>query len=499
MTRVSLGRDVPSILAGAADFLVRQGINSYLVGGYIRDTLLGRATRDIDIAVAEAAPEVAQKLAEALHGRYVLLDEANGIARVVVPAGDAAPESQWHLDLSTIRGNIEADLSRRDFTIDAMAIDLREVGEDGSASLLDPFWGKRDLEERLIRAVGDTAFEDDPARLIRAVRLAAAYGFTIEEETEILLSKQGQLIRQVAGERVREELCRILASRNAAHFLFYLDRLGLLTAIIPELTATKGVEQPREHYWDVFHHSIEAVAALERLLNGEKEVEFLALAPHLVPHIEGFEEEIGIGVTRAVLMKLAALLHDIAKPQTKTMEADGRARFLGHTKEGASIAGDILQRLRFSNRETGMVQKMIEAHLRLWQMGGDQGMPTRRAIYRYFRDTGDVSIDIMFLTLADFLATQGPNLDLTEWRRHCGMMGYVLSQREEDEALVRPLKLLDGDDLMKILGLKPGPKVGELLEAVREAQGAGEIATREEALAFAQRRLAQDKPAEKVV
>ncbi len=499
MTRVSLGRDVPSILAGAADFLVRQGIDSYLVGGYIRDTLLGRATRDIDIAVAEAAPQVAQKLAEALHGRYVLLDEANGIARVVVAAGDAAGESQWHLDLSTIRGNIEADLSRRDFTIDAMAIDLREVGEDGSASLIDPFQGKRDLEKRSIRAVGDTAFEDDPARLIRAVRLAAAYGFTIEEETEILLSKQGQLIRQVAGERVREELCRILASRNAAHFLFYLDRLGLLTAIIPELTATKGVEQPREHYWDVFHHSIEAVAALERLLNREKEIEFLALAPHLVPHIEGFEEEIGIGVTRAVLMKLAALLHDIAKPQTKTMEADGRARFLGHTKEGASIAGDILQRLRFSNRETGMVQKMIEAHLRLWQMGGDQGMPTRRAIYRYFRDTGDVSIDIMFLTLADFLATQGPNLDLTEWRRHCGMMEYVLSQREEDEALVRPPKLLDGDDLMKILGLKPGPKVGELLEAVREAQGAGEIATREEALAFAQRRLAQDKPAEKVV
>ncbi|MCX5992465.1 MAG: HD domain-containing protein [Chloroflexi bacterium] len=499
MTRVSLGRDVPSILAGAADLLVREGIDSYLVGGYIRDTLLGRATSDIDIAVAGAAPQVAQKLAEALHGRYVLLDEANGIARVVVTVGDAAGEAQWHLDISTIRGSIEADLSRRDFTIDAMAIDLREAGEGSSASLIDPFQGKRDLEKRLIRAVGDTAFENDPARLIRAVRLAAGYGFTIEGETEVLLSKQSQLIRQVAGERVREELCRILASRNAARFLFYLDRLGLLTAIVPELAATKGVEQPREHYWDVFHHSIETVAALERLLNREKEIELLALAPHLVPHIEGFEEEIGIGVTRAVLMKLAALLHDIAKPQTKTMEADGRARFLGHTKEGGAIAGGILQRLRFSNRETGMVQKMIEAHLRLWQMGGDHGMPTRRAIYRYFRDTGDVSIDIMFLTLADFLATQGPNLDLTEWRRHCGLMEYVLSQREEDEALVRPPKLLDGDDLMKILGLKPGPKVGELLEAVREAQGAGEIATREEALAFALGRLAEDKPTGKVV
>lgn len=156
-----------------------------------------------------------------------------------------------------------------------------------------------------------------------------------------------------------------------------------------------------------------------------------------------------------------------------------------------------MQRLRFSNREIKMAQKMIESHLRLWQMGGDQGLPTRRAIYRYFRDTGEVSVDIMFLTLADFLATQGPNLDLSEWQRHSRLMEYVLAQKEEDQTVAAPPKLLDGHDLMRELGLRPGPQVGAVLEAVREAQGAGEISSREEALELARQRLGKDNPTQK--
>ena len=158
-----------------------------------------------------------------------------------------------------------------------------------------------------------------------------------------------------------------------------------------------------------------------------------------------------------------------------------------------------MQRLRFSNREIKMVQKMIESHLRLWQMGGDQGLPTRRAIYRYFRDTADVSVDIIFLTLADFLATQGPNLDMAEWEHHSSLMEYVLAQREEDETVATPPKLIDGHVLMREFGLKPGPRIGEILEAVREAQGAGELSTKEEALAFARRRLAKRQPNLKVI
>jgi len=485
--KLSVEQKVASLLTKVRGFLARENIDSYLVGGYVRDTLLGRTTRDIDIAVVAMALEVAKKAAKALNGKYVLLDEANEIARVVLI--DPTQGNRWHLDFSTIKGAIEVNLSHRDFTINAIAVNLRELEKD-YPHLIDPFQGKKDLERGLIRAVSETAFQDDPARLLRAVRLAAEYGFNINEGTEALIQTQSQLICQVAGERVREELCRLLSTQNTAYFLRYLDHLRLLTAIFPELVPTKGVEQPIEHFWDVFHHSIETVAALERLLSTKGDGdEVLNLVPRSLPLIQHFEEEVSSGVTRSTLLKLAALLHDIAKPQTKSIEPNGRARFLGHTKEGAIIAGNILQRLRFSTRETKMIQKMIESHLRLWQMGGE-GKPTSRAIYRFFRDTGDASIDIIFLTLADFLATQGPNLDLTEWRQHCQLMDYILSQQEKEKEKVTPKKLIDGHDLINIFGLKPSPKIGELLEAVREAQAIGEITTREEALAFVRKRLA---------
>jgi poly(A) polymerase len=471
--------------------------DAYLVGGYLRDTLLGRKTRDIDVAVRVSAPGFARAVAAATGGHYVLLDEAEGIARVVL-AG-----AHHHLDFSTIRGTIETDLARRDFTVDAMAVDLRrhdiDAAEHTRPRVIDPFGGQKDLEARVIRAVGPSVFRDDPARLIRGVRLAAEYGFTIEAGTEAMIGRESDLISRVAGERVREELCRILSLGQAADAVFYLDRLGLLTAIIPELTFTKGVDQPYEHYWDVFNHSVQSVATLERLLRPETGPDMLVLAPHLAPHIGEFREEVSPGLTRAGLVKLAILLHDIAKPQTKALEPDGRAHFYGHPTQGAEAAGGIMQRLRFSNREIKMAQKMIESHLRLWQMGGDQGLPSRRAIYRYFRDTADVSVDIMFLTLADFLATQGPNLDTAEWERHSRLMEYVLAQQEEDHTVVAPPKLIDGHDLMNEFALEPGPMIGEVLEAVREAQGAGEISTREEALELARQRLAQRQPRSKVI
>jgi poly(A) polymerase len=492
-----VSRKETSLLKRIRGLLPTTDVDTYLVGGWVRDHLLGRKTRDIDIAVGVSAPEFARQAAAVLGGHYVLLDEAEGIARVVLVENDDAKEAQRHLDFSTLRGTIESDLSRRDFTIDAMAIDLSEIGKRSPPRLIDPFGGKNDLEAGIIRAVSPSIFEDDPARLLRGVRLAAEYGFSVDTRTEAMTRRESHLISQVAGERVREELCRILSAGKASYFVFYLDRLRLLTAIVPELAFTKGVDQPYEHYWDVFNHSVQSVATLERLFDKTTGAKMLGLAPHLLPHIGDFGEEISPGLTRGGLVKLAILLHDIAKPQTKTLESDGRAHFFGHPTQGAEAAGDIMQRLRFSNREIKMVQTMIESHLRLWQMG--EGLPTRRAIYRYFRDTADVSVDIMFLTLADFLATQGPRLDTAEWERHCRLMEYVLAKREEDETVAAPPKLIDGHDLMREFGLKPGPKIGEILEAVRDAQGAGDLSTREEALALARTRLTKRQPRSKVI
>ncbi|MBA7624739.1 A-adding tRNA nucleotidyltransferase [subsurface metagenome] len=399
--------------------------------------------------------------------------------------------AKWELDFSTLQGSLEQDLARRDFTIDAMAIELETAIQ--SPVLIDPFGGQNDLRQGIIRAVAETAFPSDPVRLLRAVRLAAELGFRIESQTETLIQRYSHLIAGVAGERVREELLRLLAMSRSGQFLTYLDELGLLTAIFPELVQTKGAEQPKEHFWDVFEHSIKTVVAVDFLLRqGDWEYageEVLAAVPWSTELKQHFDREVSHGSTRKSLLKLAVLLHDLAKPQTKTIEESGRIRFLGHAKEGATIATDILERLRFSTKEIKLVEVMVRYHLRPTQMSHEE-LPSRRAIYRYFRDAGEAGIDILFLSLADHLASRGQYLDLAQWQEHAQLVAYVLAQHFEAESLTVPAKLIDGHDLMDKFGLSPGPKIGEILEAVREAQAAGEVTTQEEAFAYIEHLLA---------
>ena len=482
-----------SILTAVSDFLSGM-VKAYLVGGFIRDALLKRATADIDIALAGNALELAPKLAEALGGRFVLLDKQNRIGRVVVLDKRAPSGGRWQLDFTSFEDSIEKDLSRRDFTIDAIAADLEEVsGED--LTLIDPFNGLADLKDKTIRAVAESVFEDDPVRLLRAARLAAELGFSLDESTEALVKSQCHLIADVAGERLREELLRLLTFPHPERFLFHLDELGIITALFPELAKAKGVEQPKEHSWNVFDHSLQTVIAVDFLLHqgsweyGDDEV--LAVVPWSETLAEHFAQEVGGGGRRRALLKLAALLHDICKPETKAVGEDGRTHFLGHAKLGAAAAADRLSRLRFSSKEAKLVEIVINYHMRPGQMS-QQGLPTQRAIYRYFRDTGEAGIDILFLSLADHLATRGPNLDMAGWREHAEMVEYVLEKHLE-QRVVEPVKLVDGNDLINIFGLSPGPALGEILEAVREAQASGELNDREEALDYIRQRLATEK------
>ena len=499
--------EVSLILTRVGNFLTELDIKAYLVGGIVRDVLLGRETADIDIAIAADALEIAPKIATVLGGKHVLLDKVNRVARVVLVDKGAPPTGgQWQLDISTFKDDIEQDLVQRDFTIDAIAVDLRQIiyqpysskesgmklKKKGEAplrppGLIDPFNGWDDLCQGVVRAVAESAFESDAARLLRAVRLAAGLGFSIDRKTEALIRRYSHLIAGVAGERVREEMIQLLAIPRAKQILSYLDELGLLTAIIPELAQAKGVVQPKEHFWDVFHHSIETVAVVDFLLRqGTWEYaneEVLAVVPWSPELAQHFDLEVSHGSTRRLLLKVAALLHDIAKPQTKATDAGGRTRFLGHAKEGATIAVNILERLRFSAKETKLVEIMVKHHLRPVQMSQNE-LPTRRAIYRYFRDTGDAGIDILFLSLADHLATRGTHLNLAQWQEHAQLVQYTLAQRFQKESQVAPPKLVSGHDLINIFGMSPGPKIGEVLEAVREAQAAGEVTTREEALSY---------------
>ena len=454
----------------------------------MRDMLLDRVTDDIDIAVAADALGVASDMAKALGGRYVPLDKENGVGRVLYDCSG----SKWEIDFATLQGDIREDLARRDFTIDAMAVEL--TGDIGTSiyidDIIDPFHGQDDLEVGIIKAVSKDSFKDDPVRLLRGIRLAAELGFTIEGDTQELIHTDSRLFTAVAGERVREELLRLLAVAGAGNWLEYLDESGLLLALIPEMAPAKGVDQPKVHVWDVFEHSIQTVRAIEFIF-GENDLDYagqeiLEAVPWSEDLIRHFDTEVSSGSTRKALLKLAALLHDIAKPQTKAIDETGRTRFLGHPQDGAGMTAVIMERLRFSTREIKLVELLIKYHLRPTQMSHDD-LPSQRAIYRYFRDTGDTGIDILYLSLADHLATRGVELDMMQWREHCRMVEYVLNKHSGEESLTTSIKLINGHDIMQTFGMSQGRKVGQLLEAVREAQATGEVNSRHQAIDDAKR------------
>jgi poly(A) polymerase len=200
-------------------------------------------------------------------------------------------------------------------------------------------------------------------------------------------------------------------------------------------------------------------------------------------------QEVSSGSNHKVLLKLGGLFHDIAKPMTKSIDDTGRARFLGHTKQGAAMAANILERLRFSNREIRLVESLVYHHLRPVQMAKDE-LPTLRAIYRYFRDTGEVGIDILLLALADYLASRGPLASMEEWKRNCQLINYILAEHDRQQAKILPVKLIDGHDIIDTFDLTPGTLIGKLLAMVNEAHASGELSTREEALALVRRELA---------
>jgi poly(A) polymerase len=338
---------------------------------------------------------------------------------------------------------------------------------------------------------------DDPLRPLRGARIAARLGFEIEPATRAMIERRAAGVATAAPERQREEVMRLFAAEDAGRGVRLLEELGLLEAVLPEMDVTRGVEQPKEHFFDVFGHSIAAVEALDALLADQPLAGDTAgrLWHELWSAIEWWGEArdhlrapVVAGTSRRALIKFCGLLHDIGKPETKSFEESGRMRFFGHGDVGADIAVRLMRRLRFSGRETGIVRRMIEAHLRPIQMA-HQRAPTRRAVYRFFRDTGDAGIDTLFLSLGDHLATVGPNIRWDGFRAHCAVVSHILHLRFDDPQALRPPKLIDGDDLMSEFGLDPGPLLGELLEAVREAQAVGEVATKEEALAVARERL----------
>ncbi len=469
----------------------------WVVGGAVRDALLLRRIHDLDFVVQGEALAAARRVADALKAAIYPLDADRDVGRVILTQDD----ERLTLDFARLRGpDLDADLLARDFTVNAMAVSLAELDH-----LIDPLGGLADLRGKLIRACSPTALADDPVRGVRAVRLAAQLDFRIDKETRSLVRAHANDLAQVSAERVRDEFVRCLGGPQPAAAIRALDLLGLLPHIAPELSALKGLTQSPPHEFDVWEHTLATVAHLDEALNVLGPVHDVdaasdltlglasvrlgryrqALADHLRAPVSGDRP------ARWLLM-LAALLHDVGKAATRTVEPDGRIRFLEHEAVGAEMAAQQLAALRFSSDEIKRARTIIQHHMRPAQLAKSPPI-SPRAVYRFFRDTGEAGVDIVLLSLGDQLGKYHASPPQESWSQHLDACALLLGAYFERRAeAVSPPALITGHDLMSELGLEPGPQLGEVLEAVREAQAAGEISDRAAALAYARKYLRGD-------
>ena len=459
-------------------------VEAYLVGGFTRDCILGRPINDIDIVVSYKAKEIAELISTKLSGSYFLINSDHAIYRINI----VYESLMINIDIGEFDTSICEDLSKRDFTIDAIAVRLdskfRGIEID---NLIDPYDGLDGIRNQVIQTVSSESFQDDPLRLLRCVRLHAELNFEINKQTFEMLEGHFHKINQVSAERVREEIFKILSLSKTIDCLKVLDKVGLLTELVPELEIARNILQPKEHYWDVFEHSLNSANMAGKIFEQSTDFDFLQSNIPKFPEMDiYFNEKITDGQTRVTFLKFTALLHDIGKPASKTVDSSGKIRFLTHSEVGSDIANDIMNRLRISKKGISIVETMIKNHLRPAQMSQSGDLPTDKAIYKYFRDLGDVAIDTLYLDLADYSAMRGPYLTEEEWEIHCRRTDYIIKRkalmqkRQEEEIAV----LLSGNEIMENFDLPPGPKIGMLIAKIKEAQALGDIKSRDEALKF---------------
>lgn len=461
------------------ELAARRGARLWITGGTLRDVLLTRWPADLDLAVEGDPMALGRALARKTGGAFVPLDPGTGTVRVAIRSTQGI---EW-VDLVSLRApSIEEDLRQRDFTINAIALPLEEILDGQRPAYLDPTWGRNDLHRQCIRMTSARAFDDDPARIVRAYRFAAQLGFTIEDETRNCLRVSAASISRPAAERLTQELRRMLTAPDPAQAVAWMMEDGVLPVLVPELARAVGVTQNDYHHLDVWNHSLETLQRLAALLRQPGPFTETGAFPYL-----------GLEANREILA-WAALFHDVGKPPCRG--EDGRGiHFHGHDEEGRRMWAEIARRLRLPGKLSRRVGRLIRHHLRplhLLREGGPDAV-SGRAVARLYRDLADDLPGLFLLASADKDATRGPasrpdetGMAVLELYRHC--------ERVHAER-VRPVEetppLLSGADLQTDFGLAPGPAIGRMLEDLRDAQISGAIADREQARAWVRKRLAR--------
>ena len=444
------------------DFILSQINEGYLVGGYVRDALMGKSFVDRDIAI-KGAEDFANKLSEQFNATFIVLDPEYKIYRLVLE------DKINYLDISEIQGgeNIEDDLERRDFAMNAIAINL------SNGEIIDPFEGKKDIENKIIRHIKDSNFEEDPLRILRAFRFASTTGFELSNDTKLCIEKYKHLLFTPAKERINYELMKLFGGAKCSETLLVMDEFGILEELFPYVKEMKKVPPNTHHHLDLFHHVVETVRNIEELyLNSTKEEK---------EHLDSVDFG---GFARINHLKLAGFLHDIGKFSTWTIEESGRHRFIKHDDIGAKMAIPFLKDLKFSKKQIEYISTMIKTHIYPSNVIDAPDL-NEKVKMRYLRKMGVDVIDNIYLAKADRLSARGEAITEEIVKANLDGLDALLKFYLEKRETLKPLpKLLDGKEIMEIKGIKQSPDLGKIISALKEAQLNGDVNSKDEAIDF---------------
>ena len=441
-----------------------QNKQTYIVGGYLRDVILGRESSDIDIVTfLEDSKTVAQKLAKNLKAYLVTLDETNQIYRIVLP------DKITYIDIAQGEGkNIEEDLLRRDFSINALGYDLY------NKKIIDVTNSISDIHNKIIREISKKNIEDDPIRMLRAYRFQSELGFEISESLNEIIKNLAKDIEKSAKERINTELTKLFAGEHASKAITAMDATKILHHILPECEELKKIPPNSHHHLCLFNHCISVTDKIE---------EFIKKSPEEVK--KHFEAKPFGSVNKKGYLKLAAFLHDIGKPKTWTIEPEtGRHRFIKHDDVGAKLAPQILKRLKFSNKQIKYIQKLIKYHIYPANVVTGENY-TEKAVLKFFRKMEDDALDVIAIAYSDRLSALGPDITEEMVTNNINGLWSLVERYLKIKNELAPLpKLLDGNEIMQILGIKAGPQLGKIIKALKEAQLSSEVQTKDDAIMF---------------
>ncbi len=467
--------------------------DAVLIGGAVRDLLLDRPVHDLDYVVEGDGLLVGRKLADALGAAYYPLDESRKIARVVWKP----EEETLVVDISSLIGmTLEEDIRRRDFTINAMA-----MLPDGR--LFDLLGGAEDLKQRVLRLCSPDSLHNDPVRTIRAVRFLYLFDLTPEPGLDQLMWYASPRLTSVSPERQRDEFIKALA---LPHPHLVVDRLvdwRIADALMPELVALQDVEQPAPHVFDVYRHTLQTLRWMARLdawiLNDARAQDVQEAQIHqrlnaLRPHLRRYlQKPLTAERPRWLWLRFAAIAHDWGKPRAFRENEDGGIQFYKHEQLSGEMAADWMGRYHCGKSEISFVKRICTEHMRPMGMFITQSLPSRRALFRFYRDVGDAAPAAILLFLADFLGARGRTISEQELATALDFTDAFLKPLDESRtASPIPVPLLDGHDLIRLFGLQPGPHIGHLLSALQEAQAAGEVETQEQAIGYIETMLKKE-------